>query len=114
MPIHPIHAAASRGDTDDVTALLRDDPSLAREKGGMEGWTPMAFAAEQGRVGVLRLLLDNLHQSQSSSEDGPQALILAAARGCLPSVELLLDADVLKGAGSEQALEVSHACVQGT
>lgn len=49
----------AKGDLDLLQDALREKPSLAREKGGVRGWTLLHEAASRGRAEMVELLLDH-------------------------------------------------------
>jgi ankyrin repeat protein len=81
--------AIRRGDTAAVEALLDTDPrALAR--GDEQGMTPLLWAAVQGDVALVHLLLARGADAGVRDSRGATALMLAAERGHLAVVRLLV------------------------
>jgi ankyrin repeat protein/catechol 2,3-dioxygenase-like lactoylglutathione lyase family enzyme len=116
------HAGASafvdaciRGDRDEAQRLVRLDPALARASvpdAPHPGWTPLHAAAQQGRLDIVRLLLEHgADVDARESGDNTTALHWAAARGEKDLVQTLLDAGAdVHGLGDVHALDVIGWC----
>ncbi|WNG41341.1 ankyrin repeat domain-containing protein [Archangium violaceum] len=81
--------AVRRGDTSRVEALLNMEPK-ALGRGDVHGMTPLLWAARQGHVKLVQLLL--AHGAEVSARDsrGATALMLAAERGHLDVTRVLV------------------------
>lgn len=85
-------AAVECGDAPAVAAMLAEDPGLATPRSGRAA-DPVALAARQGRLAVLRLLLEQgaTAAADGTSRDTPTALMQAAEAGQQEAVALLLE-----------------------
>ena len=86
----PIHDAAGIGDVEKVRDLLATDPTLVDGKTS-DGVTPLLLAAQNGRLEVVRLLLEKGAAVDARSNEGATPLIHAATKGRLEVVRLLLE-----------------------
>ncbi|KAK2739260.1 hypothetical protein FQN57_006595 [Myotisia sp. PD_48] len=94
----PFCTAAQRGHLTIVQTLIEMQPDLDKnhrvEKGGL---TPLIFAAHDGALDVLRLLLNcddvdvNLHTTELPDSHGYTALEYAVKRGQIEAVKILLE-----------------------
>ena len=75
-----IHTAASSGDLETVTSLLKDNPRLAFCE-GPKGSTPLGLAASKGHWKVVEVLLANNAEVDASDDNGSTPLHLAAEDG---------------------------------
>jgi ankyrin repeat protein len=87
----PIFQAVEIGDVDEVERLLDAEPHLleARDEGRCDA-TPLAVAADEGHVGVVRLLLGRGAEVKAVGRNGDTPLHDAAARGHEEVVNVLL------------------------
>jgi ankyrin repeat protein len=104
----PIFQAAARGDVDEVARLLDAEPHLVEARDDRRpDDTPLVVAAEQGRVGVVRLLLQRGAEVKAPYVCGDTALHAAAGRGREEVVNVLLSSgadSIIKGRGGYTAL----------
>ena len=97
MKIEPdhddVHVAATRGDTDEVAALLSMDSRLTRTFDA-DGWSPLHLAAHFGHAAVVELLLHNNApvDLRSTNQMANTALHAALAGRRNEVVKILLDA----------------------
>jgi uncharacterized protein len=90
IPSQPLAAAASAGDLEQVSSLLRAgaDPNA---QGGI-GFTPLISAAREGRIEVIRTLIENgADPNLRGGVNDWTPLMHAVHRNQLGSVEALLD-----------------------
>jgi ankyrin repeat protein len=85
----PVMLAAQQGQVDVVRALLRAGASVDGRGGAM---TPLAAAALGGHTEVVKLLLNSGAQTDTSTETGESALVLAVRMNRLAAAATLLDA----------------------
>ena len=119
---HPIHAAITRDDVDDVRRLLDADPNLV-DLGNAAGASPLHRAVGRGRHELVALLLDrgaNVHAVLSSARGlsgsfwtDLQAIDLAIWNGRRPAdrqtVELLIERGATRDLTVAAALgEIEH------
>jgi ankyrin repeat protein len=86
-----IFQAVEIGDVDEVAKLLDAEPYLleARHEGRADV-TPLAVAAQEGHVGVAKLLLERGAEVNGAGQHGETALYYAAAAGYEEVVNVLL------------------------
>jgi hypothetical protein len=84
--------AVERGDAGAVAAMLAQQPALARPQSG-KAKDPVALAARQGHLAVLRLLLEHgaMAAAEGDPREAPTALMQAAGAGQPDAVALLLE-----------------------
>jgi ankyrin repeat protein len=85
----PVMLAAQQGQVDVVRTLLRAGASPDGRGGAM---TPLAAAALGGHTEVIKLLLANGAHTDTSTETGESALVLAVRMNRLAAAATLLDA----------------------
>jgi ankyrin repeat protein len=87
------------GDTALMLAVYRGDAVIAEQliaagaEIGHSGWNPLHYAAFNGHVAAMQLLLKHKPDLDLRAPNGQTALMLAAANGHLDIVRLLIDAD---------------------
>jgi ankyrin repeat protein len=87
----PFFRAAARGDVDEVTRLLDAEPHLLEARDGRRyDATPLVVAAQEGHVGVVRLLLERGAEVNAAGLYGYTALHEAAGGGHEEVVNVLL------------------------
>ena len=82
--------AASKGDVQKVVEFIEKDgldPNCTNE----DRWTAAHFAAEEGRVGVLRALKEKNTMINTSCKYGRTPAHLAAYHGHIPFLKVLLE-----------------------
>ncbi len=89
----PVHRHAAMDDAAALEAELAGDPALSRlinapTLGG--ALTPLAIAAERGRLGAVAWLLRHGADTGRANDDGLQPLALAARAGQAGAIQLLL------------------------
>jgi uncharacterized protein len=89
--------AAASGDVGEVERLVGQDPDLLDAKDAY-GFTPLMLASAEGRVEVVRWLIDHGAAINEWNERGNTALYLACLRGQSPVVRLLV------GRGADPAI----------
>ena len=87
----PILFAANRGDLAEVKRILARDPSKAKFREPSEGFTPLIYAAREGRGEVVAALLAAGADASAQNKSGDSALIYASMNGHLPVVKALLE-----------------------
>jgi ankyrin repeat protein len=94
-----VRARNRYGDTALMTAALKGHLVIARllVTAGAEinhsGWTPLIYAAFEGREETLKYLLEHGAEVNALAPNGSTALMVAARNGHIQTVKLLLEAD---------------------
>jgi ankyrin repeat protein len=79
--------AALKGDLTLCTTLIAKDADINKP-----GWTPLHYAATNGHVPVIQLLLDQYAYIDAASPNGSTPLMMAAMYGTSSAVKQLLEA----------------------
>jgi ankyrin repeat protein len=102
----PLMLAALVGDLPLSRLLIEKDADVNKP-----GWTPLHYAATNGHVDVMNLLLDENAYIDAASPNGTTPLMMAAQYGTPPAVKLLLEAGadpLLKNDQGLSALEFAN------
>jgi hypothetical protein len=83
----PLMMASLRGNRDLVKRLIERDADVNKP-----GWTPLHYAATNGHVPVIELLLENYAYIDAESPNGTTPLMMAAYYGTPAAVQVLLEA----------------------
>jgi uncharacterized protein len=83
----PLMLAALAGDAKMCRMLIERDADVNKT-----GWTPLHYAATNGHVDVINLLLEENAYIDAASPNGSTPLMMAARYGTPEAVKLLLDA----------------------
>jgi len=105
--VTPLHTASSAGDTKAVVELLDKGKYDINEQ--RSGFTPLMFAAANGRSDIVRLLLERGADIHATGRGG-DALFWAAEGGHADVVKLLID----RGSDIDAAITSLEICVNGT
>lgn len=81
----PLMLASLRGQEDLVRKLIARDAAVNKP-----GWTPLHYAATNGHITIMRLLLENYAFIDAPSPNETTPLMMAAMYGSTQGVELLL------------------------
>lgn len=84
----PLMLAALKGLTDICRQLIAKDADINKP-----GWTALHYAATNGHLDIMRLLLENHAYIDATSPNGTTPLMMAARYGTPSAVKLLLEAD---------------------
>jgi len=85
-----IEKAIKKGDVDQVKAMVEADPGLISKKFGLLGDTLLSIAAEDCKIEVVKLLLDEHAEVDSRDHLGLTPLFDAAGSGCADVAQVLL------------------------
>jgi hypothetical protein len=86
-----IWEAAGVGDAGEVERLVGQDPGLVNAKDEAHGYTPLMLASAEGRLEVVRWLLDHGADINERDNGGRTALSMASFKDRAPVVTLLLE-----------------------
>ncbi len=79
--------AALKGHLDIAARLIKRDADINKT-----GWTPLHYAASNGHLAIMSLLLENHAYIDAESPNGTTPLMMAALYGSASAVKLLLEA----------------------
>ncbi|WP_338050777.1 ankyrin repeat domain-containing protein [Ramlibacter algicola] len=82
----PLMMAALKGQEDAVKVLLARGADVNKT-----GWAPLHYAASNGNVAIVKLLLEHHAYIDAESPNGTTPLMMAAMYGSTESVEVLLE-----------------------
>ena len=83
----PLMLAALKGELELCRLLIKKGADINKP-----GWAPLHYAATNGHLAVMQLLLDNYAYIDASSPNGTTPLMMAAHYGTVEAVKLLLEA----------------------
>jgi ankyrin repeat protein len=95
-PKTDVNALNSKGESALMLAALKDHQALAEKliKKGADvnktGWTPLHYAASNGHLAIISLLLEQHAYIDAESPNGTTPLMMAAMYGTTAAVKLLL------------------------
>ncbi|KAM0431394.1 hypothetical protein ACHAPT_005371 [Fusarium lateritium] len=107
----PLHWAASIGHTATVEVLLQQE-RLDLDATDLAGFTALHKAAENGRVEIVKLLIDSGADVEASGDGQDTALHRAVAKGQMESVKVLLSLRADKGARGTQGKSMLHVAAE--
>ena len=102
----PLMLAALKGELELAAQMVKKGADVNKT-----GWTPLHYAASNGHVAVVKLLLENYAYIDAESPNGTTPLMMASMYGSPEAVKLLLDegADpLLKNQQSLTALDFAN------
>ncbi len=102
----PLMIAALKGETDFATRLIERGADVNKP-----GWTPLHYAATNGHLAIMRLLLEKHAYIDAEAPNGSTPLMMAAQFGTPDAVKLLLDegADpLLKNPRGQSAIDFAN------
>lgn len=82
----PLMLAALKGQLDLASQMVQKGADINKT-----GWTPLHYAASNGHLPVIRLLIENSAYIDAESPNGSTPLMMASMYGSLEAVKLLLD-----------------------
>ena len=82
----PLMMAALKGQQDLVMKLIARDADINKP-----GWTPLHYAATNGHVAIMKVLLEKHAFIDAQSPNGTTPLMMAAMYGSTEAVKLLID-----------------------
>ena len=82
----PLMMAALKGELDLAVTMVSKGADVNKT-----GWTPLHYAASNGHVAVIKLLLENHAYIDAESPNGSTPLMMAGMYGNVETVKLLLD-----------------------
>ena len=91
MSLKPIHEAAHKGDVEKLKQLLKEKPSDVDLAVEWSGWTSLMFAAMEGKLEAVKVLIEHKATIDKPNCDGLTALYLACSKGYAEIAAFLLD-----------------------
>jgi len=82
----PLMLSALKGDLELATQMVKKGADVNKT-----GWTPLHYAASNGNVSVIKLLIENYAYIDAESPNGTTPLMMASMYGTPEAVKLLLD-----------------------
>ncbi len=82
----PLMLASLKGDLDLATQMVKKGADVNKT-----GWTPLHYAASNGHVEVIKLLLENYAYIDAESPNGTTPLMMASLYGSVEAVKLLVE-----------------------
>jgi ankyrin repeat protein len=85
-----IDKAIHSNNQSDLDGMIKADPSVLNEP-DKQGFTPLIYAAREGRPAAVRTLLDHGAAVDATDKKGSTALMYAADHGYIAIAQMLLD-----------------------
>ena len=95
----PLMIASIKGDQELVAKLLARDAAVNKT-----GWAPLHYAATNGHISVMKVLLDKHAFIDAQSPNGTTPLMMAAGYGSAEAVKLLIDEGADQGMKNQQGM----------
>lgn len=92
LPIQALHQMVEQGNLELVKEFFSQFPDAAIDAPDKDGWTPLMYAADEGHLEMVKLLLQRGVNVNGLSGFNETALMCAADRGHFEIAEMLLDA----------------------
>lgn len=110
-----IHKAVREGDIEKVKTLLEENPELVNTKGDLQGEMPIHWAATQGKLDIVKLLIEKGADLNVFNIYGDSPLHGASQRGFASIVDLLIKkgADLDAESLSSQHSAINYAAMGG-
>lgn len=108
-----IFNAIANGNLESVRKILENDPALLESKQENE-MTPLMFAASQGKIDIVRYLIENGADINYIKSDGPSSLLFAAMFRHEDVVRLLVENGAEVNSGNGQDAPIFKAIEYGT
>ncbi len=105
----PLMLAALKGLTDVCQKLIERDADVNKP-----GWAPLHYAATNGHLAVMSLLLDQHAYVDAASPNGTTPLMMAARYGTPESVKLLIEAGADPAIRNVQGLSAVDFAIQAS
>jgi ankyrin repeat protein len=111
----PIHAAATKGNTDIAAALLAAGADVNILDALVQRWTPLFYAIDWGLVPMVRLLIERGANVNARTSHGYSPLRMAASadQHALAMVRLLIERGADANATADNKTTVLQSAVQG-
>ncbi|KAJ2739365.1 phosphate system positive regulatory protein pho81, partial [Coemansia sp. BCRC 34301] len=106
--VHPAHVAARAGYADILRLLLTHSQSFDIADKDL-GWTPVFYAASEGNLECIQILLDAGCDIDVVDENGHTSAYFAANEGHLDCVDLLLEAASTRGKAALEKAQLLDA-----
>ena len=104
----PLMLAALKGELELAAQMVKKGADVNKT-----GWTPLHYAASNGHVAVVKLLLENHAYIDAESPNGTTPLMMASMYGSPEAVKLLLDEGADLSLKNQQSMTALDFAVRG-
>lgn len=105
----PLMLAALKGELDLAEKMVKKGADINKT-----GWTPLHYAASNGHVGIIKLLLENHAYIDAESPNGTTPLMMASLYGSPQAVKLLIDEGADPSLKNQQGLTALEFARRGS